>query len=274
MKDKTIIIILICVFSVIIISLLSFMIAVMKGVSFSWFYTSKNAKLILEEDIEIKDIEKIEIDLVNYDVKINVSEDDFIHMKAYGEEDSIKTTNNKTYRIEQFKKRFIGINFMTFYSPRIEIFLPINYINDIDIHTVSGDVDALNNLENKLYIKTTSGDITLKNIKDSKLETTSGDIEASDIETIDIKTVSGDIDIISGQIKTINTTSGDININNATVYETGKIKTVSGDIKIGSINDCYVEFSSVSGDAKILNNNRKSDNVLSVNTVSGDINIK
>ncbi len=108
---------------------------------------------------------------------------------------------------------------------RIEI--PEHFDSEINIKTISGDIDANNlNLKN-IIINSVSGDISFKNFKSAQtqIQTVSGDVELSLKQASDSKfqfkleTVSGEI---NNQIQSVNsaenniviqTTSGDININ-------------------------------------------------------------
>ena len=163
-----------------------------------------------------------------------------------------------------------------------------------NINTASGDIKSeIDLLENKININTTSGDVTLKNIYLANIHTTSGSIKINDVNEANIGSTSGDV-YVKGETKKldIKTTSGDmeinkvndslnllaisgrVKINTLNIIDNSSISTTSGDVFVGNnLSNCYVEFSTITGDRYINKSDRKSDIVLKVNTVSGDIRV-
>lgn len=120
---------------------------------------------------------------------------------------------------------------------KLDIYIPKNYNNNINITTTSGDL-KLSNI----------------NIKDLDLGTTSGDIELEDIitKTITGNSTSGDLELINVSADNIafNSTSGDI-----------EMKNISGNVTVNT----------TSGDVKSLYKDYK--NVININSTSGDISL-
>ena len=68
--------------------------------------------------------------------------------------------------------------------------------------------------------------------------------------------------------------SGSVKINTLNIIDNSSISTTSGDVFVGNnLSNCYVEFSTISGSNHIEKSDRKSDIVLKVNTISGDIRV-
>ena len=142
---------------------------------------------------------------------------------------------------------------------KVVVYVPNNYTGEYEFKLKSGDIKSDIDLSNnKLNIEAVSGDIALSKVGSSKITTTSGDIEIIELY----------------KNTTIKTTSGDIKMDKLDINNNSFITTVSGDIEIdNNISNCYIDTDTISGDQKIKNSNRKSDIVLKVKTVSGDINV-
>ncbi|GAA6167248.1 DUF4097 family beta strand repeat-containing protein [Sessilibacter corallicola] len=132
-----------------------------------------------------------------------------------------------------------------------------NILNDVQIESVSGDVDIYGNRA-RLNIDTVSGDI---NIEDHEglvfVESVSGDIDYEGLATrIEAESVQGDIDI-----------------NNKGELREGEFSSVSGDIDTKTNTDSdqlSLEWNAVSGDIQVFFLNPVSA-TFQVETMSGDI---
>lgn len=270
MENKNTNLILIIILSVVCVLLLGFMLLVMFGNKV--FNVDNDYKIILDDKIAINTINKIDIDVKNYDVIIKESKDEYLYVKAYGNDKSFIVENNNTYSLKQATNVNIFFDF-SFKEKALTLEIPKSYINDINIKSISGDISINMNLDSNLKLKTTSGDIKVDQALNIDVTSTSGEIEIDNAKDTIVSTVSGDVEINKAIIKQINTTSGEVEIDDAQVINKASIKTVSGDVKIKKLNDCYVEFKTTSGDQSIINTNRMSNNTLIVETVSGDLNV-
>lgn len=144
-------------------------------------------------------------------------------------------------------------------NSKVEITIPENVTN-LKIKCTSGDISCVDEVEN----------IKIKNIE---LESTSGDVETDCIsEKLCLKSTSGDIRFLGeAEYIDISTTSGDIDV----ILNGGKnarFDSVSGDIEITAYHTTVnANLHTVSG--KIRNKEKNDTNgvIVSVNTVSGDI---
>lgn len=200
---------------------------------------------------------KITINTKSADIKIKESNDDLIHVELYGKNDDDYTVEeNDNIKISENKKNIFCLGFCS-YKKHITIYLPNNYISEIDLKTISGDVTVEKELFTKTNINTTSGDIKLKRNNEIKINTVSGDIELEYATKIEI-----------------GTTSGDVLIDTLNLENNSFINTVSGDININKTNNIYINTHTVSGDVRIEKNIKDANSELKINTTSGDIYIK
>lgn len=137
-------------------------------------------------------------------------------------------------------------------SGLIKLNVPMNM--PIRIKTVSGDI-VLRNMKNSLEVKSVSGDILIEQC-DSNTEASSmsGDIE--------LHTLQGNCTIIAK--------SGDIEIQDSTV--SGTIKSYSGDLSIQDSSLSDLDSSSFSGDIRIEDTELKGN--IHCKTFSGDVDAK
>lgn len=245
------------------------------------FKETINDERILKADT----IKSIDVNTVSSDVKFFSEDRDDIKVHFEG---AIASSNkiampeliakniNNTLLIEVKHKSIINIG--SFSSTiKVYVYIPKNYSKDIDVKTVSGDIDLgyINNIENA-NIKSVSGDIKAEALysKKTKLKNTSGDMKVEDFKgELNSDTVSGDLYI------NVNKLEDDINI-----------KSISGSAKIDLPNDSnfYFKSKSVSGDIdcefpisiegnisdKTINGKVGSGkNKIDITTVSGDIDI-
>ncbi len=302
--NKSTNIILISLLMILIVILTIIMVIGIKKGSSIFAFDIDDAKLVKEESIDLEEIKNIEMNFVSEDIKIYVTDEDKLLVKQYSNK-SKKDKNLFTYKIEnniiklKGKENIFCIGFCFNYS-YFEVYIPRTYVNDLYIHSTSGDIDVLDSLKvNNLDFNTTSGDIKIEgslNSNELNLKTVSGDIEANSIETGigKLNTTSGDIDIeyltgeyniktISGEIEVnnfdgnfnISSTSGDVLINNFGIITDSSIKTISGDVDVILQNnyECRVETNTVSGSERIRNSNN-SGKLLKIKTTSGDIKVR
>lgn len=222
-----------------------------------------------------KDIHKLSVELVPTDITIKESPDANVHVIIYGKkarQDKFSLNlQGGNLKISEKTKFCLGF---CFFNEEVIIYLPKSFMKNIDLKTTSGDITISQDLNSNLDISSVSGDVYIKGANKIKGKTTSGDIEIDKALETELKTTSGDITLgQSGNIYA-SSVSGDIDINDLIVSGSAKIKTTSGDVEIDKINDAYVETETTSGEVTINNNNRKSNNTLKIETVSGDITVK
>lgn len=289
MNNKALIITNIIILSGIIIVLLVFMIW---GITTNHnFFNIENDKLY-SETYNLAEITKIKTDLKSYDIEFKENNAENIKIEIFGnkkDKDRVKlNVNNHELNLEERVTSFcFGFCFR---SNLIVIYVPKEYQGELNLITVSGNIDILIDINNNVNLKTTSGDIKTKNLKNAKIYTTSGDINILKSDNIEANTVSGSIEIKEGKNIKAKSTSGDININHATKFidikstsgdieldnftigKNSKIESVSGEVTINLLNEAFVDTETRSGDKNIKTmRNGKFD--LFIKTISGDITV-
>jgi DUF4097 and DUF4098 domain-containing protein YvlB len=142
---------------------------------------------------------------------------------------------------------------------------------NLNLKTMSGDVEVGNNIEGSVRIDTYGGNIITKNIVGSaSLETKGGDIMLYDVTgNCSVNTYGGDIQIgeIKGGSATVQTNGGDVKIKS--VAKGISTRTYGGDINIGDIGG-NSDLSTYGGDVNTgyVNGN------LRMETYGGDLRIK
>lgn len=279
MNSRTLKIILASILVFIIISLTGVLVYALSGHSFYWgFFNIDNTReLLVSEEYLANDVEKINVNTKEADVKFIPKAIDKIVVRIYGKNKSEAKVNldNHTLNVD-YNTTFVCFAFC-FESSYVEIEIPEEYIGDFNVNSISGEITLPTTWSRNVKLKTVSGDIDLGSLGDygkAEIETTSGDINVIKADNLSAKTISGDVKITSIVYSLdITTTSGDILVDDVSLFTDSKIKSTSGDVKIRKINDVYVEAKTTSGDINIRNNNRMSSTVLTVTTVSGDVEV-
>ena len=287
MKNKALIITNIILLCCMIIGLLIFMIW---GIGSKHSFWEFKNELLFTKTYNIEDISKIKTDLKSYDIEFKAANDNNFKVEVYGNEknkDNVKINiNNNTLNIDQ---KGSSICFGFCYSDNVVvIYVPESFNKELDIHTISGDIDVYVDTL-KVNLKTTSGDIKMQNVeyasinttsgnvkleeaKEANINTVSGDVRVSSSENIDIKTTSGDITILEVTKRIyLNSTSGDVTVQDFTINSDSKVHTVSGEVNINLRNEANISAETRSGDKDIKNTNGEFK--LDIKTTSGDVTV-
>ena len=279
MKNKTLIIVSITILSILALSFIGGMIYFLKNdFNFNFSFGSKNMSLIDSFEMNALEIKNIKLNVYSTDIEIEESKTEDIKVEYFSskEKDIEIRKENNSIIIDEDKINNVCVG-ICFNKRKIVLYIPNSYTGEYNIETISGDIkSSIDMTNNKFNFITKSGDLSLQNVGLINITTISGDLEIKNInDDASIQTTSGDMEINQvNKTININTTSGDIDINELNISDNSNIKTISGDIEINNnISHCYVEIDTVSGDKKINNSDRKSDIVLKVKTVSGDISV-
>ncbi len=287
MKKNKKVIISIIVLLVIIAGLAGFMIyGIAKGEKF--VFSGKTE--VLYESI-FNDVNKIDVNITNYDVEIKEHDKNEIAIEITGNEknkDKIKVEANGNDLTIKQDGSIICIG-LCLYEETITIYVPENYELEYNHESSSGSIVS-DILIQKGNIKTTSGDIKLTTLLNGSIASTSGNIELNEGSSLEVSSTSGDIDIekvndltgsaTSGNL-TINNltnkinfslTSGDIKINKFSINEDSSLTARSGNTKIGLEKEVFIDAKTNNGDIDI--NNSNATPTLTLTTTSGDITAK
>lgn len=215
------------------------------GRHFSFNRWENHNNVVYDESYDSSNISDIIVNSDCGDITVKNSNDEKIRIVARGskaENINVTTDNSKlTLNISNTDKmtRFPFNNYGNM-SSDIDIYLPDNTPDHIEIHSNLGDVDIDTKLNTNLEINNNCGDISASELDGS----------------FDIHTDLGDIDI-----KRIN-----INKNSSAT-------TNMGDIDIEYTNAVNIDYSTSLGTSDIKNNNTNSDITLQVHTDLGDIEV-
>lgn len=243
---------------------------------FSFFHFGGDSQVILEEQYNVEKINRIVVDTAVSDIKFLPSEDNSVKVVIYGEEKDRAESNleQNVLTISSQKKNRICFGFCFFGKEEIIVYLPENKIKELELKTISGDITITESLEANVKLKTTSGDVVMQDANVAEIKTTSGDIKIGNVKNASLYSTSGEIEANSIEGKaSLSTTSGDIKVNTFKCQEDSEIKSVSGDVKLGMVENAYIETKTVSGDSDVANNNRGSKYTLNIKTTSGDIRV-
>lgn len=154
-------------------------------------------------------------------------------------------------------------------EPRIRVEVTAPHASSLGFATASADVTATGRFT-AVRGKTASGDVTVTEAEDVRLETASGDVRVDEVRgEASLKSVSGDVKAgrVGGPLNA-STVSGDLRVGSADGG--GSASAVSGDIDLAAVREGEVEVRTVSGDVTV--GIRQGSRVhVDVTTVSGDL---
>ncbi len=224
-------------------------------------------------------------------INIYTSKEDNIKLVINNKkENTIVSTDLNVLNIDVKSKKcnFICINPKI---AKIDLYLPSDFNKEITITTEYGDI-KIERFENANFdIKSNYGDITIYEANYAKLDLDYGDVTIDKINELVANTNCGDIkigrvnDLVAtsdyGDIKvqtvtnslTIDCDCGDVKINAVNLTKDSSIKNNLGDVKIKSIKGAYIDAKTSLGDVKVKNNDRESNNTLTIRNDCGDIEV-
>ena len=290
MKNKGLIITLISIMSLLVISLIVFMIVfINKRPTFNFNFKIGEVTEEIQIDKEYEEMFKeINIDSTAANIEIKKSTDNIIKLKTYSKENESKEEVNNdtlTIKIENEICKHFCINTKI---SKIELYIPENYENKININNKYGDIE-IDKFENlNIDINEDAGDVKIDTINTANINNKYGDIKIENINKGNIKASAGDIEIINtknikiennyGDVKidnineyvNIKANCGNIKIDNLNIIEDSSIEDDYGDIKINNTN-AHVDAHTDLGETKI--NNNQSDITLKITNNCGDIRV-
>jgi len=269
---------------------------------FTGNFTLKTEEINDSKSFNIEEINEIVIDLASADINIIPVKEGELIVHLYGKistnirkdvpELIAYKTGDKLY-IETYNPNeiIIGINIRQI---DLDVYVPEKDLASLNIEASSSDISIIGIKAADLKIKNISGDIRVEELVSEKIwiDSTSGDIALIDyIGNIDIETTSGRISLLDGELNEdiyIVSTSGDVLIEQEQASDMN-IRSISGDLKIklpesakfyldakttsGDINISFPISISSSGRNDLEGKVGDSDEIITVKTTSGDIDI-
>lgn len=265
MKNRTLIITLIGILSIIAILLTIFLVLAILGKEIPLFannsFSEINKNIIFEKVYEPELVEKIDIISDSGDVKILESSENNVKVTIHGKNDrGLKDINfSNVDGILKFEIRGMSnkiINF-GFYTNDIVVYAPKEVIKEIKVKSNYGDIQIGDFEDTLIDLNQDCGDIDVGKAQNSIIKSSYGDVK---INTILNKC---DIDL----------SCGDVKIQNLQINENSVIKNDLGDIKIEQTNDIFIDAKTDLGDCKIKESNRHSEITLTIENSCGDIKV-
>ncbi len=263
MKNKGLIITLIILLSIIIFFLVLFLVTCLRGeknfISTLISFGSKSTKVIFDEQFELKDIQNIKIKQDAGDVIFKETEDDYIQVVIYGENENDAQVDLSSGKLNIDYSNKKSLQFFNFGVRRndIIVYIPSNYSNEIEIKNNYGKCEMID-LENAIVnIDCDAGDVELGKVRNAIIKCNCGNIEIKEIlNKCDIKA-----------------DCGNIKIDKISIQEDSIINADLGDVYISSTNDIYIDTDVELGKTSINKNNRKAEITLKINCDCGNITI-
>jgi DUF4097 and DUF4098 domain-containing protein YvlB len=207
-------------------------------VSFSAF-GSGNIELVNTQELSLDNIVDISILYSSERVSLFMGTTDTLIIKEYMSDDNNRyfariSTSGNSITIGNGRRPFRSI--VNAFNRRLEVYLPISYMNNINIRTRSGRIEGANLFCVNITLESSSGNISLNSIAadNVNINTSSGRININHINSnISIKSSSGRIHLekIQGNIS-LQSSSGAISIDS--IIGDILTQTSSGKIDINS----------------------------------------
>lgn len=261
------------------------------GLKFKLNLKSSYITEIAIDEVYDNTFDGININTTAGNINIYTSKEDNIKLVINNKkENTIVSTDLNTLNIDVKSKKchFFCINPKI---AKIDLYLPINFNKDIKITTEYGDIKIERFKDANFDIKSNYGDIKIDDANYANLDLDYGDVSINEINELVVNTNYGDIkigavnDLIAtvdyGDIKvqtvtsslTIDCDCGDVKIINLALTKDSIIKNSFGDVKIKSMKNVYVDAKTSLGDVKVKDNDKTSNNTLTIRNDCGDIEV-
>lgn len=205
-------------------------------------------------------IKNVKIDTLIHNVEFLSSEDEFYKVDYHISERDVFSFNveNDTLIITNTRKRkLFNFSWGRIETPKITVWLPLNFNGKIDIKTATGSVDIDDFTLESLYINLSTGRVNLNNIVVTNniiINTSTSTIALTNIEcnNLDVDSSTGKITVSDANIKgnaTFNTSTGSIILTNLdTNYLKASTSTGNVTITVSQAKEDYnVDFSTSTG---------------------------
>lgn len=294
MKDKNQIIALVVILSILALVVTLIMFGMLFGnIGFMRFRNIRKIKisneLVLNKEYD-NNFQRIEIQSDASDIYLKESNNDKVNVIVYSDKETttIDASSNKLLVKTKAKKCFLFC--VSVKASKIEIYLPKDYQNIIEITNKYGDIKIASFKNSNIKIKASCGDVTVAQANNISIDSDYGDVDIKEANTIDVKSSCGDVEIGTVNdakvknnygnisIKNINNymdikeDCGDIEIENVNINKNSYIKNSLGNIEITHINDIHVDAKTDLGETSVKDN-YKSDIILKIKNNCGDIEV-
>jgi len=259
MRNKTGIIFLIILLSIIIFGLVMFLVRYLCGGEYDMIsFGVKSKNIIYNETFSANDIQDIDITQVAGDIIFKESSNDTIEVIVYGDNsDDVNINLNYNKLSIDYKERHRFIWLFGSFKNDIVVYVPTNYQHEITIKNNYGNCE-LGNFENAtLEVDCDAGNVEVEKVRNANIQCNLGGVKVDEI--LNKCNISVD--------------SGNVKINKLAIEENSFIKADLGNVTIGEINDIYVEAKVDLGNSTVNGSNRNSDITLKIECDCGSISV-
>jgi len=291
MKNKAVIITLIVVFSIFVLSLLGFMIAVLSG-KFTFnssMFLHRTSNVLVMDKVYHEQFRKIDVRSDASEILIKKSSDSSFRVVVYGDKErTVVDDNNGSLLVNSKGKKCIGFCFENTIS-KIEVYVPSSFAGTMDIRNQYGDIQVEEFLNaditieencgdvlvfggNRVKVNNDYGDITVQKADTLEVEEDCGDVIIGTVASLKVENHYGDIRIekVTGFLD-VSDNCGDIEIDSISLVKDSVIHNDYGDIEVGSTNEIFIDAKVDLGDIKVNKNHRESKITLKIENDLGDI---
>lgn len=227
----------------------------------------KGKKVSDKQDFKVDGISEIHVSLESWELKVDESPDEKIHVSYSGtiekeKSDIAVVQKDITLNIQQSdKQQNMAEQFSAGKPGEITVYLPKGIEIPFKISNGSGNMQIDNISIQELPLVNTSGYVVLSNVtvSNAKIVTTSGDVtfENSTIPDVEIVSKSGYVTLkdVNFDSLAIVTSSGEVGIGGAGVYSALKVQTDSGDVSVShkeSPTDLQLDVTTDSNDITMM----------------------
>lgn len=204
----------------------------------------KGEKVNDKQDFKVDGISEIHVNLASWELKVDASSDENIHVSYRGTIEKEKSDiaivqkDDALNILQSDKQQNMAEQFSAGKPGEITVYLPQGIDIPFKISNDSGNMQIDNISVQELSLVNTSGDVVLSNVavSDAKIVTASGDVtfENSMIPNVEAASKSGYVTFKNVNFDALAavTSSGEVGIGGAGDYSALKVQTDSGDVSI------------------------------------------
>ena len=215
-------------------------------------------RIVYDEDFEV-DFKTLNISAKAGAIDVKETQNEKMQVKVYSDE-------SKEYEIRKYEDNFRinvdndgcrGVACFNYKMPRIEVYLPENYAEKIEIKNDYGDINVGYFEKAIMNIDEDYGKISVKAAAELKAK--------NDMGATNINKVVGAVDVEASM--------GSVDIEELYLTKNSRIEASMGSVNVKKTNDIYIDAKADMGSANVAKNNRESKVELKVRCSMGSINI-
>ncbi|MCI9087010.1 MAG: DUF4097 domain-containing protein [Clostridia bacterium] len=260
MKNKTGIIILLILLSIIIFSLTMFLVRYLCGGETNMIRWGRNSKnVIFNQTYTLEEIQDIDIKQDAGDIIIREAPNDNFEVIIYGNDTQDVNVNLSYEKLSIDYTRKMSFFFFNFGITKnnIIVYVPTKYAKDITIKNDFGNCE-IGNFENlSIDVECDAGNVEVGKIRNTNIQCDLGGVKVE--EVLNKCNISVD--------------SGNVRIDRLSIQENSFIKVDLGNVTIDEINDIYVDAKVDLGNSTVNGSNRNSDIILKIECDCGNIKV-